>query len=237
VTPAAISRAACFLWTACRVSDTSAGNGKVVVNRLLSLDGFIAGPGHAMDQIFDFAAPDEFPEIAAATGAMLIGRGTYEAARRMPDAGEDSAGGWSGPVFVLTHRPPEPPDPAHRFLTAAGPGPPAEHALISLLALDGLRVSEATRADIEHLGLERGHRTRAITLLGRQGRHHPARAAHRPGDQPGDVRPGQRPPVSGHLASECERFAEPPAQAVACAPIGGTLGEPGGGLVDAGPGS
>ena len=45
------------------------------------------------------------------------------------------------------------------LLVAAGLGPPREHALISLLALNGLRVSEATGADIEHLGLERGHRT------------------------------------------------------------------------------
>ena len=45
------------------------------------------------------------------------------------------------------------------LLVAAGLGPPPEHALISLLALNGLRVSEATGADIEHLGLERGHRT------------------------------------------------------------------------------
>jgi integrase/recombinase XerD len=45
------------------------------------------------------------------------------------------------------------------ILVAAGLGPPAEHALISLLALSGLRVSEATGADIEQLGLERGHRT------------------------------------------------------------------------------
>jgi dihydrofolate reductase len=99
------------------MSDTSAGNGKVVVNRSMSLDGFIAGPGHAMDWIFDFMAPDAFPEVAAATGAMLIGRGTYEAARRMPDTGKDYGGGWSGPVFVLTHNPPEPPDPASTFLT------------------------------------------------------------------------------------------------------------------------
>jgi dihydrofolate reductase len=99
------------------MSDTSTGNGKVVVNRSMSLDGFIAGPSHAMDWIFDFVAPDEFPEIAAATGAMLIGRGTYEVARRMPDAGKDYGGGWSGPVFVLTHRPLEPPDPAEVFLT------------------------------------------------------------------------------------------------------------------------
>jgi integrase/recombinase XerD len=51
------------------------------------------------------------------------------------------------------------------LLVAAGLGP-LEHALISLLALNGLRVSEATGADIEHLGLECGHRTLTITRKG-----------------------------------------------------------------------
>jgi len=41
----------------------------------------------------------------------------------------------------------------------SGRRPPPEHALIALLALNGLRVWEATGADIEHLGLERRHRT------------------------------------------------------------------------------
>jgi site-specific recombinase XerD len=52
------------------------------------------------------------------------------------------------------------------LLVAAGLGTPAEHALISLLALNGLRVSEATGTDIEHLGLDRGHRTLVITRKG-----------------------------------------------------------------------
>ena len=52
------------------------------------------------------------------------------------------------------------------LLVAAGLGPSAGHALISLLALNGLRVSEATGADIEHPGLERGHRTLVITRKG-----------------------------------------------------------------------
>jgi integrase/recombinase XerD len=43
---------------------------------------------------------------------------------------------------------------------------PAEHALISLLALNGLRVSEATGANIETLGVDRGHRTLTITRKG-----------------------------------------------------------------------
>ena len=52
------------------------------------------------------------------------------------------------------------------LLVAAGLGPPAEHALISLLALNGLRVCEATGTDIDHFGLERGHRTLTITRKG-----------------------------------------------------------------------
>ncbi len=52
------------------------------------------------------------------------------------------------------------------LLVAAGLGHPTEHALISLLALNGLRVSEATGANIEALGVERGHRTLVITRKG-----------------------------------------------------------------------
>ena len=55
------------------------------------------------------------------------------------------------------------------LLVMAGLGPPLGHALISLLALNGPRVSEATGADIEHLGLERGHRTLTITRKISQG--------------------------------------------------------------------
>ena len=102
------------------MSDTSTGNGKVVVNRSMSLDGFIAGPGDVMDWIFELRGPpEEFPEIAAATGAMLVGRRTYEVGKRM-DAEKTGARAtypFSGPVFVLTHQPPDPPDPAVTFLS------------------------------------------------------------------------------------------------------------------------
>jgi integrase len=90
------------------------------------------------------------------------------------------------------------------LLVAAGLGVSAEHALISLLALNGLRVSEATGANIEGLGVERGHRTLVITPQGRQGRHHPAGATDRTGDRPGCWRalrrtsiPGRRWPPAG----------------------------------------
>jgi integrase len=52
------------------------------------------------------------------------------------------------------------------MLVAAGLGNARDHALISLLALNGLRVSEAIGADIEDLGLERGHRTLTIVRKG-----------------------------------------------------------------------
>ena len=58
------------------------------------------------------------------------------------------------------------PPPWTAMLVAAGLGPPAEHALVALLALNGLRVSEATGADIEAMGIERGHRTLVITRKG-----------------------------------------------------------------------
>jgi dihydrofolate reductase len=100
-------------------------SGKVVMSRSMSLDGFIAGPGDAMDWIFDFAAPDAawLTETAAATGAMLIGRRTDEVGSRMEadnERGTASRGEgypFSGPMFVLTHRPPDPPDPDVTYLS------------------------------------------------------------------------------------------------------------------------
>jgi integrase/recombinase XerD len=54
------------------------------------------------------------------------------------------------------------------LLVAAGLASAREHALVSLLAINGLRVSEALGADIEALGIERGHRT--LTLLRKGGK-------------------------------------------------------------------
>jgi hypothetical protein len=52
------------------------------------------------------------------------------------------------------------------LLVAAKLGPASEHALISLLALNGLRVSEATGANIEAMGLERDHKARSLVWSG-----------------------------------------------------------------------
>lgn len=52
------------------------------------------------------------------------------------------------------------------FLVQAGLSGGRDHALACLLALNGLRISEALNTDIEDLGLERGHRTLTITRKG-----------------------------------------------------------------------
>jgi len=127
-------------------------SGKVVVNRSMSLDGFIAGPGDDMDWIFDFVAPDDLPEIAAATGTMLIGRRTYEVGIRMQAEQPGSADyPFSGPVFVLTHRPPDPPDPAVTFLTGD-----VGEAVATALAAAGGKNLEILGADVAGQCLQRG---------------------------------------------------------------------------------
>lgn len=104
------------------MSDTSTGQGKIVVNRCMSLDGFIAAAGDVMDwgagrQLADFVDPDEFHEIAAATGSMLVGRRTSDVGDRMEAEKPGSVDyPFSGPVFVLTHRPPERPTPGITYL-------------------------------------------------------------------------------------------------------------------------
>src|SRR4051794_3633259 len=81
----------------------------------MSLDGFIAAPGHVMDwgggrALADFVAPDDFAEVAAATGAMLVGRRTWDVGERMKTQEPDSIDyPFSGPMFLLTHRPLEAP--------------------------------------------------------------------------------------------------------------------------------
>ena len=139
--------------------DTSTGNGKVVVHRSMSLDGFIAGPGDAMDWIFDFIEPnaDWMTEIAAATGAMLVGRRTDEVGDRMDANKEQGAASsdegypFSGPTFVLTHRPPDPPAPGVTYLT----GDIGEAVATALDAAGGKNL-EILGADVARQCLQRG---------------------------------------------------------------------------------
>jgi dihydrofolate reductase len=132
-------------------------SGKVVVNRCMSLDGFIAGPGHSMDfghgrALADFVAPSDFAEIAAATGAMLVGRRTWEVGERM-EAEEPGSVDYpfSGPMFLLTHRPLERPNPAVTILTGE-----IGEAVATALDAAGDKNLEVLGADVAGQCLQRG---------------------------------------------------------------------------------
>jgi dihydrofolate reductase len=102
------------------LSDRSTRKGKVVVNRSVSIDGFIAGPGDAMEWIFESLPPDgdDVAAIASETGAILVGRRTYDVGKQMEAAAPDSSDyPAAGPTFVLTHRQPDPPDPGVTVLS------------------------------------------------------------------------------------------------------------------------
>ena len=91
--------------------------GKVVWHFTMSLDGFIAGPGHDMDWLEDVSfAPGVVDETAASTGAILAGRRWYDEFAGRPEAAP-YGGRWNGPIFVLTHRPEdEVKDPSIRLI-------------------------------------------------------------------------------------------------------------------------
>ena len=69
----------------------------------MSLDGFVAGPDHAMDGLVGASLrPGLFEQYVASTGAVLGGRAGLDA---YPDVSNLFGGAWQGPVFVLTHHP------------------------------------------------------------------------------------------------------------------------------------
>jgi dihydrofolate reductase len=128
------------------------GSGKVVVNRAMSLDGFIAGPGDAMDWIRDAVPQDVIAEQASATGAMLVGRRTWEVGDRM-EAEEPGTVDYpfTGPMFLLTHRPLDPPNPGVTILEGD-----IGEAVTTALAAAGGKDLELLGADVAAQALGRG---------------------------------------------------------------------------------
>jgi dihydrofolate reductase len=77
--------------------------GKVLWHFSMSLDGFVAGPGHTMDWMPEATnRPGLVEEYIQTTGAVLGGRDGWDA---FPDPNAVYGGAWSGPIYVLTHHP------------------------------------------------------------------------------------------------------------------------------------
>ncbi|MEU9322696.1 dihydrofolate reductase family protein [Streptomyces canus] len=124
--------------------------GKVLWHFTMSLDGFVAGPGHGTDWMTGFSfRPGLVEEYAGTTGAVLGGRDGWDA---FPDAGAIYGGAWQGAVFVLTHHPEDAPSAAGvTFLSCDV----AEAVRIALKAADGKNV-EVFSPTIGRQLLERG---------------------------------------------------------------------------------
>jgi dihydrofolate reductase len=84
--------------------------GKLLWHTMMSLDGFVAGPGDDMSWAFGTHAGsrETVDSVLASTGALLVGRRTQDVEDRLQPG--FYGGAFQGPFFVLRHDPPpEPP--------------------------------------------------------------------------------------------------------------------------------
>jgi dihydrofolate reductase len=123
--------------------------GKVLWHFTMSLDGFVAGPNHAMDWMTGISfRPGLVDEYVQTTGAVLGGRDGWDVVNESRPYG----GRWSGPIFVLTHHPEDAtPVPGVTFLNCD----PAEAVRIALDAAGGKNL-EVFSPTIGRQLLERG---------------------------------------------------------------------------------
>jgi dihydrofolate reductase len=83
---------------------------KFLYSAAMSLDGFISGPAGDMSWMVDYLGPNPVvDQLIEQTGALLVGNRTFggdDPYKGKLGEGEAFGGGWDGPQFVLTHRPP-----------------------------------------------------------------------------------------------------------------------------------
>jgi dihydrofolate reductase len=94
--------------------------GKTRFGMTMSLDGFVADRSGDVGNLYpDFAAlrhSEALKEVIASTGAVAMGRRTYE----MAGGGDWNDYEFRVPIFVLTHRPPAGPDQGRDFTFVTG---------------------------------------------------------------------------------------------------------------------
>lgn len=115
----------------------------------VSLDGYIAGPGGDMSWLTSHLGPNPtVDELVPRIGALLVGARTFrgdDPHRGDPEReGKAFGGGWDGPQFVLTHRPPATPVPGVTFVGdldsgVAAAGAAAGDGYVNILGADVAR--------------------------------------------------------------------------------------------------
>jgi dihydrofolate reductase len=107
-----------------RPGERPAGPGELVGKLLyavtMSVDGFITGPDGDMSWLIPYLGPNpEVDQLITQIGALLVGNRTFggdDPHKGTEHEGEPFGGGWDGPQFVLTHRPPVEPLPGVTFI-------------------------------------------------------------------------------------------------------------------------
>jgi Dihydrofolate reductase len=125
--------------------------------------GFIAGPGDSMDWVFESDGPNPVvDEVIRTTGAILAGRRSYDVGERDTGkpSGEAFGGSWTGPEFVLTHRPPEHEESGKVFLSGD-----IREAVGTALAAAGDRNLIIIGANVARQCLEHGLIDEVIVLI------------------------------------------------------------------------
>ncbi|MQA87688.1 MAG: hypothetical protein GEV03_24455 [Streptosporangiales bacterium] len=109
--------------------------------------------GHgALDWVFELTDHSSAgDEVIRTTGAILAGRRTYDGTRKPRH--EPYGGAWSGPIFVLTHRPADDPTVTARQCLQQGLVDEILIHLVPVLLGDGVRLFDVP--DTERVRLER----------------------------------------------------------------------------------
>jgi dihydrofolate reductase len=93
---------------------------KVLYGASISLDGFMAGPGGDMSWLTPYLGPNpEVTELIPRIGSLLVGRRTFDGDdphKGGEGEGKAFGGGWEGPQYVVTHRPPDTTIPGITFV-------------------------------------------------------------------------------------------------------------------------
>jgi dihydrofolate reductase len=130
---------------------------RVVWHVTMSLDGFIAGPDDTMEwafRSFGASGPSRVADdVMGTTGAILAGRRWHDVATAKYSGRRGIYGGsWEGPVFVLTHDPPDDPDdPEITFLDG-----PLEDAVATARQAAGAKNLEIFGANLAAQCLDAG---------------------------------------------------------------------------------
>ncbi len=134
----------------------------VLYSATMSLDGYIAGPDGDMSWLTPYLGPNpQIDVLQRGIGALLIGGRTFRGDD--PNRGTDKEGAfsgtWTGPSFVITHRPPADPAAGVTFL----PDLPA--GLAAAKAAAGDAYVNVLGADIARQCLELGELDEVLAII------------------------------------------------------------------------